>query len=191
MIIAQSSACGMARIAGAFYLLTIMASLEAYFGPRNTLTFISGLVDKTAFIVVTVLLYFLFKPVSRNLSLVTACFGMAGSAVGVLNSLHLMPFKINILDFFAFFCLLIGYLILRSTFLPPFLGILMILGGAGYLTCLWPPLAKSLYPFNILPGVFGECALTLWLLVKGVNGKRWEAQARKAEVPAAQPGSDV
>jgi hypothetical protein len=31
-----------------------------------------------------------------------------------------------------------------------------------------PPLAKSLYPHNLAPGIVGEGALTLWLLFKGV-----------------------
>jgi hypothetical protein len=81
------------------------------------------------------------------------------------------------LVFFGLQCLLIGYLILRSTFLPRILGALMVFAGLGWLTFLSPPLAKSLSPYNMLPGGLGELSLTLWLLVLGVNVQRWKEQA--------------
>lgn len=79
--------------------------------------------------------------------------------------------------FFAFYCLLIGLLILRSNFLPRFLGGLMVIAGLGWLTYLSPPLAKSLSPYILAPGILGEGALTLWLLVFGINIARWLEQA--------------
>jgi hypothetical protein len=81
------------------------------------------------------------------------------------------------LVFFGFHCLLIGYLILRSTFLPRIIGGLMMFAGVGWLTCLLPPLAESLAPYNIIPGSLGEISLTVWLLMKGVNVQRWNEQA--------------
>ena len=50
------------------------------------------------------------------------------------------------LVFFALHCLLVGYLILRSTFLPRIVGVLMAFAGMGWLTFLWPPLANYLSP---------------------------------------------
>jgi hypothetical protein len=81
------------------------------------------------------------------------------------------------LVFFGFYLLLIGYLILRSTFLPRVLGVLVALAGVGYLTLLSPPLAHELSPFNLAPAALGEPALMLWLLVVGVNAQRWKEQA--------------
>lgn len=81
------------------------------------------------------------------------------------------------LAFFGLCCFLVGYLVLRSTFVPRLLGALMVLAGAGYATYFWPPLANALYPYNLALGV-GELALGLWLLVRGVNVERWRAQAR-------------
>jgi hypothetical protein len=81
------------------------------------------------------------------------------------------------LVFFGLHCLGVGYLILRSTFLPRMIGALMVLAGLGWLTYLLPPLAQSLAPFNMLPGAVGELSLTLWLLIKGVNVQRWNEQA--------------
>lgn len=82
------------------------------------------------------------------------------------------------LVFFGLHCLGVGYLILRSTFLPRIIGALMVLAGIGWLTYLLPPLAQSLAPFNMLPGAVGELSLTLWLLIKGVNVQRWNEEAR-------------
>ena len=78
------------------------------------------------------------------------------------------------LVFFGCYCLLIGYLVLRSDFLPRILGVLMAIGGAGWLTnsfisFLSPPLARSLSSWMMAPGILGEAALTLWLLVMGVK----------------------
>jgi hypothetical protein len=86
------------------------------------------------------------------------------------------------LVFFGFHCLLIGCLILKSAFLPRIIGALMLFAGLGWLTCLLPPLAESLAPYNVIPGSLGEISLTLWLLMKGVNVQRWNVQASaKAE----------
>jgi hypothetical protein len=48
--------------------------------------------------------------------------------------------------FFGVYCLLIGYLIFRSAFLPQILGVLMAFAGLGWLTYLSPPLAPYLSP---------------------------------------------
>ena len=53
----------------------------------------------------------------------------------------------------------------------------MALGGLGWMTFISPPLAHSLSPYNMLPGVLGELSLTVWLLVFGVNEQRWKQQA--------------
>jgi hypothetical protein len=84
------------------------------------------------------------------------------------------------LVFFGFFDLLIGCLILRSTFLPRFLGALMALAGLGWLIFLFPPLANSLSHYILPLGFLAELLLLLWLLVKGVNIQRWKEQASAA-----------
>ena len=86
--------------------------------------------------------------------------------------------------FFGFYCLLIGYLIFRSTFLPRILGVLMAIAGLGWLTFLSPPLAHYLSPYILAPGL-GEGSLTLWLLVMGVNAARWEEKASVGRVSGA------
>jgi len=72
---------------------------------------------------------------------------------------------------FACFELVTGYLILRSTFLPRWLGWWWIAGGIGGLTFLWSPLATAIWPLLLAAGA-GEFALPVWLLVKGVDESR-------------------
>jgi hypothetical protein len=97
----------------------------------------------------------------------------------VFVNLYAQAYNISLV-FFGFYCLLIGYLIFRSTYLPRILGVLMGFAGLGWLTFLSPPLAKYLYPYILAPGIFGEGSLTLWLLVMGVNAQRWNEQASAA-----------
>jgi hypothetical protein len=91
-------------------------------------------------------------------------------------TLYVQAYNIG-LGFFGFYCLLIGYLIFKSTFLPRVLGLLMMFGGLSWLTFLSPPLAGYLRPYNIAPGVLGEGSLTLWLLLASVNARKWVEQA--------------
>jgi hypothetical protein len=165
-----------ARIAGVFYLLTFITGIYA-------LVFVSGrlvanLIATVCYVAVTLLFYDLFKPVNKGVSLLAAFFGLVGCAWSALSIFHLAPAHINSLVFFGFYCLLIGYLIFRPTFLPRALGALMAFGGLGWLTFLSPALAKSLSPYNLAPGILGEGALTVWLLAFGVNVQRWNEQAR-------------
>jgi hypothetical protein len=72
---------------------------------------------------------------------------------------------------FACFELVTGLLILKSRFLPKWLGWWWIAGGMGGLTFLWSPLATAIWPLLLAAGA-GEFALPVWLLVKGVDTER-------------------
>jgi len=158
-----------ARAAGVFYLLTFLTGGFALL-VRNQWSVAAGLIAGACYIVVTLLFYGLFKPVNARLSLLAVVVSLAGIIAGPARFTFVNP-----LVLFGFYCLLIGYLILKSTFLPRFLGTLMIVAALGWLTFLSPSLARSLYPYNFAPGIIGEGALTLWLLAIGVNAERWQA----------------
>ncbi|SRR6266545_240622 len=177
--IAEASPRFKARIAGVFYLLVFLTGGLALF-VRGRLGSATGLIAGACYIAVTLLFYGIFKPVNRNLSLLAAFISLVGIVIGPLSFLHLAPSKLNPLVFFGFYCLLIGYLIFRSTFLPRILGVLMVFAGLGWLTFLSPPLANYLSPYIFIPGLLEEGALTLWLLVMGVNVQRWKEQAGAA-----------
>jgi len=173
---ADTSPRSTARIAGVFYLLTFLTGGVAL-AARGGLGVAAGLIAGASYIAVTLLFYKLFKVVSRPLSLLAAAISLAGCAIGPLTLAHLVPFKINPLVFFGFYCLLIGYLILKSAFLPRALGVLMAVAGLGWLTFLWPSLAASLSPWVMAPGLLGEGSLTLWLLMMGVNVDGWKGHS--------------
>ena len=74
-----------------------------------------------------------------------------------------------------------GYLIFKSNFLPLALGILMIIGGFGYLVdsfvyFIFPDFNVTFSEFTFL----GELLLPLWLMFKGVNHEQWENYALKS-----------
>ena len=147
--------------------------------------FAANLIATACYIAVTLLFYDLFKPVNKGLSLLAALFSLAGLVIGTLSLFHLISSPINNLVFFGFYCLLIGYLIFRSTFLPRILGVLLAIAGCGYvinsyLTFLAPILARHLFPWLLLPGFPAELALALWLVIKGVNTSRWDSMHREA-----------
>lgn len=94
----------------------------------------------------------------------------------LLLRLHAAAFNLG-LAFFGVYCLLIGYLVFRSTFLPRGLGVLVAVGGLAYLLVLSPSLAPVLFPYIIAAGSIGEGSLMLWLVLNGVNVQRWNEQA--------------
>jgi uncharacterized protein DUF4386 len=78
-----------------------------------------------------------------------------------------------------------SYLVLKSTFLPRALGLLLAIDGATYLAdgftnLLAPGVAAHLSPWTELPALFGEGSLTVWLLVVGLDVERWKSWAGAA-----------
>jgi hypothetical protein len=74
--------------------------------------------------------------------------------------LHFKAYGIGMV-YFGFYCLLISYLIFRSTFLPRILGVLMSFAGLAWLTFLYPPLVGYLSPYPLYVGALAELSLTL------------------------------
>jgi amidase len=175
-----------ARIAGVLYLVIFIAAPSG----ADSATLGKMAITLTCDTGVALLFYGLFKPVSRNLSLLGAAFRLIFVAAMTVNSLNyfglvnlfngarspsafdagydiaLVPFGVH--------CVVTGYLIFRSRFLPRTIGILVALAGLGYLTFLWPPLGNRLFiPYILVPALLGEGSLTLWLMLMGVKAERW------------------
>jgi hypothetical protein len=92
------------------------------------------------------------------------------------------------LIFFGWFCLIVGYLIFRSGYLPKAIGVLMQIAGVSYLVhsfafILAPALASRLFPTILIPAFVGEASLALWLLVKGVNVEKWNRRQPRTALP--------
>lgn len=75
-----------------------------------------------------------------------------------------------------------GYLVYRSGYLPRLLGILMMLAGLGFIARNFVLVLAPAYLSNIflVPMFVAGLALTLWMLVKGVDVPKWEARAAAA-----------
>lgn len=221
-----------ARIAGVFYLISGMAysfadgnvrgklvvTGDAAATAHNILThltlyrlgFAAGMASIVFYITVTLLLFYIFKPVNQNISLLAAFFSLAGCTIqAVITVFHLAPlivlsgspyltaFKTEQLQalalvflnlgaegvsiymvFFGCYCVMLGYLIFRSTFMPRILGVFMVIAGLSYQLFLSPPLAHDLFRYVVAPaGALGELSLILWLIIFGVNNDRWRERS--------------
>ncbi len=174
----------LARLTGAVYL--------AYFATTIITAIIQSHISKAAgeagnllayalYAITTLLFYNLFKPVDRRLSLIAAMVSLAGCVAGSLGVFDLPTHHVNVLYFFAPYCLLLGILILGSKFLPQILGALMVLAGIGWILFLIPAVAKHFGTGIEVLGVAAEGLLMLWLLAMGVNAQKWQKQARAQE----------
>ena len=227
----------LARIAGALYLVNVLAGAFAIgyvqttlFGADSATTaaniqshqvlYRSGL---AAHVVVTVtnvplalIFYQLFKNVHRRLALLTAFFILVATAIeaaGIpsqfaplvlladgagstlppaqLQTLAALTGQLAHVDytvytvFFGLDILCLAYLVLQSRFLPRTIGVLLAIDGLAYLIysftqILAPGFATILVPWIQLPAPLGEGALSLWLLVFGVNTQRWPTKRATA-----------
>ena len=170
-----------ARLSGGFYVLSVLMAVLAEFVLRGRLGFFAAVVFPIAcYFIVVLLLYSIFRVVKRRLSWVFVFFGIAGLTC---EAVQLQTRGVNIgMVFHGFYCIVLGFLMLRSTFLPRILGVFMALGGLVWLLYLLPRVTRHLSPWNTVVGLIGEALPMLWLLVLGVNEQRWKEQAGLATV---------
>lgn len=187
----------LARIAGAYYLIIFIAAPSG----ALTATPLRMLLTLACDTAVAVILYILFEPVSRRISLAALVFRLIFVAVMTVGSLDYF----GALDFlqsahsasafdtvygfalvpFGVHCLLIGYLICRAEFLPRFLGVLLLPAGLAYVTFVSPSFVHHFYPYILIPGAVGEGVLTLWLLIHGLDSQHWAMAGRRIENPGS------
>jgi hypothetical protein len=176
----------------------------------------AGDVISVLYIVYTLLIYYLFRPVNRSLALLAALFSLVGIAVGMLipffdvaailvlkdgaslraltqeqlQAIALLFLQLRgwidtlSIVLFGIYDILIGYLIVRSTFMPRLFGVWWAIAGVVYLiysftTILAPDFAAHLTPWIVIPGL-ADLVIPVWLLVFGVNERRWKEQAGAA-----------
>jgi hypothetical protein len=110
---------------------------------------------------------------------------------GQLDALAYLSLRVHGLGYgaslllFGCCCVVFGFLIRRSGYLPRILGTLLAAGGIGYvafsLAQLLSPAfaARWLFPWLMLPAFVAELALGLWLLVRGVDVQAWAGRTRQ------------
>ena len=166
-----SSPAKVARLAGAFYLVTVLASILGMVVPSIAPAAL-GLAG-IAYIGVTVLLYLLFKPVRPGISLLAGALSLTGVVMGPVTTALAVPHGFSVvMAFFGCYLILLGYLISLSGYLPRVVGVLLAIGGVGYLiyflaAFLLPDL--HLYPWIIVPGFLAETLFCFWILLKPVR----------------------
>jgi hypothetical protein len=156
-----------AKTAGVLYLLTVLTASLAEVFVHGRMNVAGGLITVSVMIAATLFFYDNLSLMSRRLTLLAASFNLVGLAFELLR---LQPQGVNVAVVFdAFYCILIGYLVFRSTSVFRSLGALMALGGVGWLTLLSPALANYLSPYNLAVGILGQGSVCMWILVMGVN----------------------
>lgn len=83
------------------------------------------------------------------------------------------------LIFFGVECIILGWLIYRSGYMPRVIGVLMQIAGLCYLVnsfamLLSPWLSNLVFPLILMPALIAELSLALWLLLKGVRAEKWD-----------------
>ena len=226
-----------ARIAGVLFLLSLVAGGfgEAYVPSklivsgdaaataaniRNSdllyrLGFAAFLIESLCDITLALILYALLKPVSKELSLLAAFFGLMGTALFAfaelfyfapqlimrgsagylqtfspdqLNALVLLSLKFYgyagmiFTAYYGMGWIVRSYLIFRSGYLPRFLGVLMAIGGIGFVVRNFALILAPAYASDVLLMLMfpGGLILTVWLLVKGVDVSKWNAKVTAA-----------
>jgi len=128
--------------------------------------------------------------VANKLTLLVPLFLLGGSShltsfsATQLESMSYLAIKIHGygfavgLIFFGVACVLRGYLMFKSGFIPKTFGVLMLLAGLSYLInsftlLLAPSLAAILSPGILLPAFVGELSFCLWMIVMGVDLVEW------------------
>jgi len=106
--------------------------------------------------------------------------GMGTFTADQRNALAYLAIRMSGTIAWLFLCLygiasmLRGYLIARSTYLPKFIGILLIIGGAGFFlrsaTYLLAPKLSS--PYLLMPMALAGIPLMGWLLFRGIDPAR-------------------
>ena len=145
---------------------------------------------------VMLILFLLLSPVNKNVALLALLFNVVQTSTLVANQLTLVAAQLLSPDqpaladvalraysfgepiglvFFGFTCILEGYLIRNSGYLPWILGLLMQIAGVAYvansfLLLLAPDVASILF---LIPTVVAELSLALWLVLKAVDVPKW------------------
>jgi len=148
-------------------------------------------------IIVAWALYIFLKPVNKEFSLLTAWFRLIYTAVYLIALVNLIKIlnligssnltnenqqseNVNFyidsfrlewsfgLIIFAIYLILLGYLVIKSSYVPKVIGALILIAGLGYLThtlgaFIIPTINLDFLFFTF----FGELIFMIWLLVKG------------------------
>ncbi|WEN13433.1 DUF4386 domain-containing protein [Rhodanobacter sp. AS-Z3] len=162
------------------------------------------LVEQVAFLAVPLLLFRLLGSVHRAAAVAMVAFAFAGVPMALVAVTHRLDALLLLTDagglpvdlahamarismksyangillasvFWGLWLLPFGYLVIRCGRLPRILGVLLMLGGAGYMVDIFgqllvPGYAEMAFSNYVnLPAALGEVGIMLWLLVMGIG----------------------
>jgi hypothetical protein len=173
------------------------------------LSMVSAILTAILTVITAYYLYKLLKSVNKTAALIMVIFTLVVAPISIINELNnvaillllqgqgafttvqvhtlmslffdLHKYGIQIAGiFFGLWLLPMGYLVIKSKFIPKIIGILLIIGCFSYLIdfftfFLFPNFGVVTTEYTFL----GEVFMVLWLLIKGVDAKQWEKHALK------------
>lgn len=160
----------------------VTALFYVLFKPVNrTVSLLAAFLSLTGCILIAVgTVFYIWPLVLLGGAQASSAFTLAQVQALALTSFRLYSqFFTLSLVFFEFYCMLIGYLVFKSTFMPRILGAGMALAGLSWLVFLSLASLHVVAPFVLVGGI-GELILAGWILVAGVNSERWLEQAAAA-----------
>lgn len=155
---------------------------------------ISALVVQLVNVILPLILFRLFKHINKFMATLMVVFSLLAVPIAFLNEInhlvvlqlldeskesqHLISVLLNLHEqgiimaqvFWGLWLFPLGYLVYQSGYLPKFIGILLIIGSAGYVVdsftlILLPQFKITFSEFTFL----GEVIFPLWLLIKGIK----------------------
>jgi len=160
----------LARLAGVLYATAVLVAVFHEFlapGVRDRLAFALA---TGCYAAVVLLLYAMLKTVHPRVAPIATVVGLAGFAV---DALHWQPDGMNVdIPMHGLFCILVGWMLLRSMLLPRVFGALMVFAGLIWILYLIPSLVRSLAPYNSFAGLLGEAIPMLRLLFIGLDERQ-------------------
>jgi hypothetical protein len=174
--------------------------------------FAAYLVEAVCDVGLTFLFYSILWPVRKSAALLSVFFRLIGTAgfamaqafyfaalsvvggAGIVpadQSSELLAYTLTVssysqslfMMFYGIGSVLLGYLIYRSGFLPKVIGIVLAVGGLGFIanTFAWALAPSLATPLLLVPAGVAALILTLWLLIAGVDVAKWHEKATCSE----------
>lgn len=129
-------------------------------------------------------LFFVLQLLSGAETFATLSADQLHSLASMFLTGHGIGYSIGLI-FFGLSLFVLGYLVVKSGYLPKILGIMLLVAGAGYLIDSFASLLlpnygdfETIFALVVfLPAFIGELAMALWLLFKGIDVPALEARA--------------
>ncbi len=171
------------------------------------LSIVSALLTQVVNVFVVVYLYRVLKPVNKGLAQLMVIFIFLGAPIAMFSEVNRMAVLLLLdsaeqsqslialfLDlhetgitiasiFWGLWLFPMGYLVFKSNYIPKIIGVLLLIGGVGYLFdfttfFLFPSFGMTVSEVTFI----GELILPLWLLIKSIDVTQWERQVLETAV---------